>query len=270
MNQKRMRSKSILFSFIILILTIGCGGDEKSNPAGPGNSSPGNTNPPRPSAPTAKISASTTSGTAPFEVTFTDVSTGEITSRKWEFHNGQTSSSNQATFRFTQAGSFTERLTVQGPGGSSTTTISIRVTNPQPQVTLSDLKYVFNNSSREVTLTVDVNFKEYASQPRVLGVYWLRTCGADFCFQNSNCSTNTPGRHLGYLQVLTPSSNNATFNDVGANFSYSCFPDRSRGATYYGYAVVYDRIDLNAVTDVNNPALAKIGPPSKLVTIVWQ
>jgi len=254
----------VLSSLFFVFFAVSC--KDKKNVTGPGDPNP----PKPPAAPVARISASTTSGTAPLNVNFSDESTGEITTRKWEFHNGQTSSSRQVSFNYATAGAHLARLTVEGPGGSNSATLTIRVVNPTPKVSLSDLKYVSNNSSRMVSLSVDVNFKEYANQRRVLGIYWLKTCGANFCFQNASCNTNAPGRSLGFLQVLGPISNDANFNDVGVNFPYSCFPDRSRGTTYYGYAVVYDRIDLNAVTDVNNPALSSIGPPSKIVSITWQ
>lgn len=247
--------KSIFF--ISLLVTISC------NDKGP-------TDPDPDPAPVAKISASATSGTAPLVVIFTDESTGQIDSRTWEFHNGQTSSSRQVSFSYTQAGSFSVRLTVRGPGGSDTETTTIRVSAPQPRVTLSDLKYTINNSSQTVTLSVDVNFREFANQSRVLGVYWFRSCDAGFCFQNANCNTNVPGDYLGHLLQLHLSSNNVNFDDMGANFPFSCFPVRTAGTIYYAYAVVYDRIDINAVTDVNNPSLASIGPPNTIVSIIWQ
>ena len=77
-----------------------------------------------PPGPTAAFGVSSQSGRAPFLVQLTDQSTGSITSWAWDFQNdGVVDSVLQSpTFTFTSAGDYTIRLTVTGPGGSSTTT----------------------------------------------------------------------------------------------------------------------------------------------------
>jgi len=223
--------------------------------------------PTEPKPPIAKINASTTYGILPLTVTFTDGSTGDVTSRKWYFHNGQTSSSSQVSFNYTNAGTYTVRLTVEGSGGSDTDICTIQVIK---DATLSDLKATIDNSSKKVTLTVDVNFKGFAEQPKVLGVFWLKSYGNDFRYVKASGSTNVPDNYLGRLIELNPTCKDCNFNDVGYTFPYSLFPDRSSGTIYYGMAKVFDRIDINAVTHVNNPILAYLGPPEKIVRIVWQ
>ena len=37
---------------------------------------------------------------------------------------------------------------------------------------------------------------------KVLGVYWLKSCGSVFCFQNAKCNTNVPRNYLGHLIEL--------------------------------------------------------------------
>ncbi len=61
------------------------------------------------------------SGTAPFQVTFTDTSTGEITSREWDFEyqpgNPVVDSTAENPTHTYSPGSFSVRLKVSGPGG---------------------------------------------------------------------------------------------------------------------------------------------------------
>jgi PKD repeat protein len=75
-------------------------------------------------APTASFSATPISGTAPLTVTFSDTSTGEVTSRSWDFGNGDTSIDPipPVTSRYDSAGTYSVSLTVTGPGGTDTET----------------------------------------------------------------------------------------------------------------------------------------------------
>lgn len=68
----------------------------------------------------AAFSGTPVTGTAPLLVRFTDQSTGRITSRAWDFTNdGRTdSAARNPTYRYTQPGNYSVRLTVTGPGGS--------------------------------------------------------------------------------------------------------------------------------------------------------
>lgn len=79
--------------------------------------------------PVAAFSASPASGTAVAGqvVTFTDKSTGNITSRSWDFGNGQTGSGQTASTNYNSAGTYTVKLTATGPNGSNTSTQSYSV-----------------------------------------------------------------------------------------------------------------------------------------------
>ena len=68
--------------------------------------------------PVAGFTAAPTSGEAPLTVQFTDKSTGDITSRLWDFGDGQTSSSIDPSHIYQNIGRYTVKLTVSGPGGS--------------------------------------------------------------------------------------------------------------------------------------------------------
>ena len=64
-------------------------------------------------------------------------SQGPITSTEWDFGDGTTSTDQTPTHHYTIAGSYTVRLTVDGPGGSDSSAITDLITiNPGNPVTL--------------------------------------------------------------------------------------------------------------------------------------
>jgi PKD repeat protein len=83
--------------------------------------------------PAANFSGTPTTGTAPLEVSFTDTSTGQVTSWSWDF--GDTSPINNEqnpTHTYDNPGIYTVSLTVTGPSGTDneTKTNYITVTTP--------------------------------------------------------------------------------------------------------------------------------------------
>ncbi|MCP4257455.1 MAG: PKD domain-containing protein [Planctomycetes bacterium] len=83
-------------------------------------------------APIANFTAAPRSGSIPLVVQFTSTSTGEITSRLWNFGDGTTSTEKNPVHTYQKIGSYTVSLTVVGPGGSDTKTLEtfIQVTHP--------------------------------------------------------------------------------------------------------------------------------------------
>jgi len=81
-------------------------------------------------APTASFTTSATGGEAPLTVSFADASSGEITSRSWDFGDGSSSAETSPSHTYSAAGTYTVTLTVTGSGGSATHTQSIEVTAP--------------------------------------------------------------------------------------------------------------------------------------------
>jgi len=76
-------------------------------------------------APIAEFTASPTNGVEPLEVTFSDLSTGNITSWSWDFDNDGTPDAtvqSPAPYTYASADTYTVALTVTGPGGSDTNT----------------------------------------------------------------------------------------------------------------------------------------------------
>jgi PKD repeat protein len=87
-------------------------------------------------APVADFRASPTSGQAPLSVAFTNLSTGSITARSWDFGDGASSSAANPTHVYNRAGTFMVRLTVTGPGGSDTRTVPGMISVTAPNLVL--------------------------------------------------------------------------------------------------------------------------------------
>ena len=79
-------------------------------------------------APVASFSASPRSGAAPLAVSFTNTSTGTITSYSWTFGDGGTSTASNPTYTYTKAGTYTVSLATTGPAGSNTKTLVNHIT----------------------------------------------------------------------------------------------------------------------------------------------
>jgi LysM repeat protein len=84
---------------------------------------------PTPGAPFAVLSPSANVGPAPLAVTFMNQSQGDITGYAWDFDGDGVTDSNdqQGVFVYNVPGTYTARLTVFGPGGSSSNTTTIIV-----------------------------------------------------------------------------------------------------------------------------------------------
>ena len=75
-------------------------------------------------SPVAEFIAGPLSGNTPLSVSFTDQSTGTLTSWSWSFGDGITSTDQNPTHSYLKAGRYTVSLTVYGPKGSHTVTKS--------------------------------------------------------------------------------------------------------------------------------------------------
>jgi PKD repeat protein len=72
--------------------------------------------------PVAAFSASPTSGYSPLRVKFTDRSTGSLASWKWSFGDGKYSTQKNPIHKYTEAGKFTVKLTVENSKGTNSVT----------------------------------------------------------------------------------------------------------------------------------------------------
>jgi hypothetical protein len=72
--------------------------------------------------PMADFAASPEEGIAPLKVTFTDLSSGDVTRWHWDFGDGQFSNESKPGHTYTAAGDYTVSLAVMGPDGSDVET----------------------------------------------------------------------------------------------------------------------------------------------------
>ncbi|MFN3243181.1 MAG: beta strand repeat-containing protein [Planctomycetota bacterium] len=103
----------------------------------------------------AGFTPSTSSGTVPFAVTFTNTSTG-ATSYSWDFGDGSpTVTTENPTHTFTSSGSFTVTLTATGPGGTDMATTGITangVVTASFTITISAVPATSGYEAQTVTL----------------------------------------------------------------------------------------------------------------------
>jgi monoamine oxidase len=88
--------------------------------------------PPAASAPKANFSASDVAGSAPFDVTFSDLSTQVPTAWSWNFGDTGTSSAQQPVHQYTVPGVYSVSLTATNASGSHTRVLPNLVTVPEP------------------------------------------------------------------------------------------------------------------------------------------
>jgi len=105
-------------------------------------------------APTASFNASTTSGTAPLSVQFTDTSTGAPTGWAWTFGDGATSSSQSPSHTYA-AGTFTATLVASNANGSTSASRTITVSSAPIAPTAS-----FNANPTSGTAPLSVQFTD--------------------------------------------------------------------------------------------------------------
>ncbi len=117
--------------------------------------------------PVANFTASPRSGRPDPElfVKFTDTSTGDITSRDWDFGDGGSSSSTNPGHNYDSSEQYTVRLTVTGPGGSDTETkinyITVEANQPPEIDDVTGDRTVLLNE----TITLEVVASDDADSP---------------------------------------------------------------------------------------------------------
>ncbi|MDX2141047.1 MAG: PKD domain-containing protein [Chloroflexota bacterium] len=86
-------------------------------------------------APVAAFSAIPPSGFAPLQVTFFNLSSGNITNVQWTFGDGTSSNQSEVNHTYLTPNTYSVTLTVSGPGGTSSTTQLISVQAPVATLT---------------------------------------------------------------------------------------------------------------------------------------
>lgn len=154
-------------------------------------------------APVADFSGTPTSGTVPLDVTFTDASTGEITSWSWDFGDGGTSTEQNPTHTYNAVGTYTVALTVTGPGGSDTETKTDYITvNPEPVAPVAE----FSGTPTEGDAPLTVEFTD-ESTGDVTTWEWDFGDGGSSTEQNPTHVYNNSGTYTVALTVTGPAGN---------------------------------------------------------------
>jgi len=126
-----------------------------------------------------------------------------------------------------------------------------------------------DNTKKVVYIGTSLNVSEkYAGRTLALGVYWLRKSGETYSyFTSSGYNFDTPKNYVGDMKQVKPVGNSVNqFHNSSIPFPYGCFPDRSAGASYYAISKLYNK---SSVSNPNDPTLARIGPPRKIVKITF-
>ena len=150
-------------------------------------------------APIANFTPDNTGGNAPFNLQFTNTSTGQITAYRWDFGDGTTSGDANPIHRYEQVGIYTVKLTVSGPGGSSTKLGTMNVIRA-PQA--PDSAFTPDKLSGDAPLTV---FFDNQTTGDVTSYLWE--------FADGTTSTDTDSTHIfsapgSYLVRLTARGQN--------------------------------------------------------------
>ncbi|HUJ72079.1 MAG TPA: PKD domain-containing protein [Verrucomicrobiae bacterium] len=155
------------------------------------------------SPPVAGFTANPTNGTAPLLVDFTDSSSGAITSRLWDFGDGNTSGVVNPSHTYNNPGVYGVTLTVFGPGGSNTLSQPglIVVTLPPPPTA------GFTANPTNGAAPLFVNFAD-ASSGTITNRLWDFGDGNTIGPTNPSHTYNNPGAYAVALTVFGPGGTN--------------------------------------------------------------
>jgi len=158
--------------------------------------------PSAPGAPVADFTGTPTSGAAPLDVTFTDVSTNSPTTWSWTFGDGNSSTVRNPVYTYASNGTYTVSLTATNPRGSSTKTRTeyITVSGFQKAPLQGPVDFTGTPTYGSVPLTVQftaftTGFKEPESY------LWDFGDGGTSTVRNASHTYTTTGYHTVSLTV---------------------------------------------------------------------
>jgi PKD repeat protein len=180
-----------------------------------------------PPAPVANFNSAPNSGTAPLLVSFTDTSTGNISSRLWSFGDGATSTATNPTHSYA-AGTYSVSLAVTGPDGSDTLTKPNLIVVTPP---VGGNQLVLANPTPGVAGVQNSYVVTGASPGRVVGVYTGQVLAASSVNLGScggiPIGIGTPRRLIG----------RANANAAGVATIVAGVPAGAAGKTFHAQAV---------------------------------
>lgn len=159
----------------------------------------------------ACFSASTTSGEAPLEVTFTDRTYGSHDS-SWDFDDMTPKDSTQnPTHNFTEPGSYTVVLTVTGTNSKTDSYETIISVNYPTPVAL----FTADETSGEPSLDVQFTDQSTISYGEITGWYWTFGDGTSSTERNPKHEYSKTGNYTVTLKVTSDHSKHNTYERTG-------------------------------------------------------
>jgi PKD repeat protein len=170
-------------------------------------------------APVADFTAIPTSGLYPMTVHFTDASAGNVTTYDWNFGDGSHSALQSPAHTYTYPGTFTVSLTVTGPGGSNTKTMTGLI-NTNVATPTAD----FSASPTSGLGPLHVSFTDQSTGNLTGITYaWTFGDGATATTQNPDHIYTTNGQYTVTLAIHTANGDNTrtrtNFITVGGNMT---------------------------------------------------
>jgi len=156
-----------------------------------------------PAAPVANFTGTPTSGAAPLTVNFTNSSTGSITSHLWNFGDSGTSTVASPSHVYTTPGTYTVSLTVTGPGGNDTLTRTNYVTVNAPSAPTAN----FTGTPTSGNAPLTVNFTDL-STGSITGWAWDFGDASGSTLASPSHVYTTPGTYTVALTVTGPGGGN--------------------------------------------------------------
>ena len=184
--------------------------------------------------PAAAFQASTTSGSAPLSVTFTDLSTpgsSSILAWSWSFGDGETSMEQNPVHVYTSNGSFTVKLTVISSSGSNT----LKKTNYITVSATSSSTYptaAFSASSTLGIMPLSVSFTDQSSSGTAPSTSWLWSFGDGTTSTEENPTHVYTGAGSYTVSLMVTTANGS---DTETKTAYITAIDASGAGCYAGY-----------------------------------
>lgn len=183
--------------------------------------------------PTAVASATPLSGTAPLTVNFTGSNSTDpengVLKYAWDFGNGSTATTANATTTYSAAGSYTAKLTVtDAAGASSTASVGISVAAPVQSVYVKAMTIALNTTSKGTAATVTITVWDNKQAPRpgatVTGSWSGLTSG------NTSGTTNQQGV-VSFTSARTKTRGTFTYTVKGISATGYTYVPSSNTAT---------------------------------------
>jgi len=203
--------------------------------------------------PVASFTCNKTSGPVPLTVNFTSTSTGTITSYSWNFGDGGTSTSQNPSHTYNNAGTYTAMLTVNGPGGSNSASITIIGEDP---TTYTDMKF-YNKAYTPITITVGSTTKTIneGSSITFYSVEGTSAYYSAYTYGKTDIGSTQIGLRIEWSSTLTLSGGTQSWNlNVSSNYFFIYLRNNSAHNLvhlYVNYGLVSQTYDNIVVYNTN-------------------